>query len=261
MKKKLLLLATAVFCVAGIATGCKSKETTNVLDKVKEAKVLKVGLESGFAPLEYKDENDKLVGFDVDLANAIGDKLGVKVEFVDTAFDTITQSLKKNDFDIIIAGLNITEERKKEIDFTEPYIMSGQSIIVQSSNKEITSEEGLKGKKVGVGKGTTSLEFAEGMSGLGEIVEYEDVPSELMDLKIGRIDAVIVDEVVGDFYVAKDKTAYKKVVALGKEPMGIAVDKGQTELLDAVQKAYNDLKTDGTLGEISNKWFGMDIYK
>lgn len=261
MRKKILLVAATVLCVAGLFTGCKSKESSNVLSRVKEEKVLKVGLESGFAPLEYKDENDELVGFDVDLANAIGDKLGVKVKFVDTAFDTITQSLKKGDFDVIIAGLNITEERKQEIDFTEPYIMSGQSIIVQSSNKDITSEEDLKGKRVGVGKGTTSLELAEGMEGLGEVVEYEDVPSELMDLKIGRIDAVIVDEVVGDFYVAKDKAAYEKVLAIGKEPMGIAVDKGQTEFLEALQKAYDELKADGTLGEISNKWFGMDIYK
>lgn len=266
-KKAIVLSVVAIFTVAlfaGCGNSSSNEKTQNSLEKVKKAGVLKVGLEDSFPPMEFRDSKNVLQGFDVDMANAIGEKLGVKTEFVCTEFNGIVLALKSGKFDVIISGLSISEDRKKEIDFSEPYIENSQIVVTKTGNDAIKTSKDLTGKTIGVGLGTTSEKVAEGLTGLKEVKKYDKTTEELQDLLIGRIDAVIVDEPVGRYYISADDQKGKYTVLsekLTSEPMGIGFRKGDKELEEAVQKAVNDLKKDGTMSKISTKWFGEDIYK
>lgn len=271
LKKVLALMFIVIFSTALFA-GCGSSSNSgqsqskgeNSLEKVKKAGVIKIGLEDSFPPMEFRDSKNELKGFDIDMANAIGKKLGVKTQFVPTDFNGIILALKTGKFDAIISGLSITDERKKEIAFSDPYLMDSQIIIVKNGNTAIKSSADLKGKTIGVGLGTTSENVAAKMQGLKEVKKYDKTTEELQDLLIGRIDAVIVDEPVGRYYLSdKDKQGKYTVLSekLTKEPMGIGFKKDDKDLQSAVQKAVNDLKKEGELSKLSIKWFGTDIYK
>ncbi|MFL0197555.1 ABC transporter substrate-binding protein [Clostridium sp. WILCCON 0269] len=264
-RKAIITLLTIIFTMA-LFTGCgtSSDNAQNSLEKVKKAGVLKIGLEDSFPPMEFRDSKNVLKGFDVDMANAIGKKLGVKTEFVCTEFNGIVLALKSGKFDAIISGMSITDDRKKQIDFSEPYVMSGQIVVVKDENTTIKSVSDLKGKTVGVELGTTGEESASKLSGLKEVKKYDKATEALQDLGTSRIDAVIIDEPVGRYYMTstgKDKKYKVLDEKLTSEPMGIGFKKGDKELEEAVQNAINELKKDGTMSKISTKWFGEDIYK
>lgn len=270
--KKLLTLMFVVIFSTVLFAGCGSSSNAgqsqskgeNSLEKIKKEGVIKIGLEDSFPPMEFRDSKNELKGFDIDLANEIGKKLGVKTEFVPTDFNGIILALKTGKFDAVISGLSITDERKKEIAFSDPYLMNSQIIIVKNGNTAIKKSEDLKGKTVGVGLGTTSENVAAKLQGLKEVKKYDKTTEELQDLLIGRIDAVIVDEPVGRYYLSdKDKQGKYTVLddKLTKEPMGIGFKKEDKELQSAVQKAVDDLKKEGELSKLSVKWFGTDIYK
>ncbi len=271
LKKTIIVMLTIVFAAALFA-GCGSSNSNsgdgqkeqNALERVKKAGVLKVGLEDSFPPMEFRDNQNVLKGFDIDMANAIGKKLGVKTQFVGTEFNGIVLALKSGKFDVIISGLSIDEKRKKEIDFSEPYIQNAQIIVTKTGNEAIKTSKDLAGKKVGVGLGTTSEKVVQKFQGIKEVKKYDKTTEELQDLLIGRIDAVIVDEPVGKYYISSADKKGKYTVLnekLTNEPMGIGFKKGDKELEAAVQKALNELKKDGTMSKISTKWFGEDIYK
>ncbi|PRR84432.1 ABC transporter substrate-binding protein [Clostridium luticellarii] len=270
LKKSINIALAAIFAVVLLA-GCGSNASTssqgsdtNTLEKVKKAGVLKVGLEDSFPPMEFRDSQNALKGFDIDMANAIAKKLGVKAEFVGTEFNGIVLALKSGKFDVIISGMSITEDRKKQIDFSEPYVENAQIIITKTGNDTIKSSKDLAGKKVGVGLGTTSESVVKKFKDIKEVKKYDKTTEELQDLLIGRLDAVIVDEPVGRYYISSADKKGKYTVLnekLTKEPMGIGFKKGDKELEAAVKKAVNELKQDGTMSKISTKWFGEDIYK
>jgi polar amino acid transport system substrate-binding protein len=269
--KKVLLLMLSVIFAAALFAGCGSTsgnqsqaQGDNSLDKVKKAGVLKVGLEDSFPPMEFRDKQNELKGFDIDMANEIGKKLGVKTEFVCTDFNGIILALKSGKFDTIISGLSITDERKKEISFSDPYVTNSQIIVVKNGNTTIKNANDLKGKIIGVGLGTTSETVAAKLQGLKEVKKYDKTTEELQDLLIGRIDAVVVDEPVGRYYISdSDKKDKYSVLEekLSKEPMGIGFKNEDKGLKEAVQKAADELKKDGTFSKLSIKWFGTDIYK
>lgn len=270
--KKVLVLALSTIMISAVFAGCgnsssnKGSESSkaNTLDSVKKAGVLKIGLEDSFPPMEFRDNKNQVKGFDVDMATEIGKKLGVKTQIVSTDFNGIILALKSGKFDAIISGMSITDERKKQIDFSEPYVMSGQIIVAKSSNAAINKSADLKGKTVGVELGTTGEKSAGKLSGLKEVKKYDKATEALQDLLTGRLDAVIIDEPVGRYYVSsQDKKGQYKVLneKLTSEPMGIGFKKGDKEFEAAVQKAVNDLKKDGTLSKLSIKWFGTDVYK
>ncbi|AYD41089.1 amino acid ABC transporter substrate-binding protein [Clostridium fermenticellae] len=273
--KKLMALMFIFIFSAALFAGCGSSSNSSnsgqsksssdsSLDNIKKAGVIKIGLEDSFPPMEFRNNKNELKGFDIDMANAIGKKLGVKTEFVPTDFNGIILALKTGKFDAIISGLSITDERKKEIAFSEPYLMDSQIIIVKNGNTAIKKADDLKGKTVGVGLGTTSENVAAKMKGLKEVKKYDKTTEELQDLLIGRIDAVVVDEPVGRYYLSASDKKGKYLVLndnLTKEPMGIGFKKENKDLQSAVQKAVNELKKEGELSKLSIKWFGTDIYK
>lgn len=264
MKKIAAVVMTAVMAAA-IFAGCSTNQTTTTtssVDAIKKAGVLKIGMDAGYAPFEFVDKDNNTVGFDVDLGKKIAEKLGVKAEFVNTSFNGIIVALNTDKFDLIISGLSVTDERKKEIDFAGPYLKSAQVVIV-AANSDIKTAADLKGKTVGVQLGSTGEVAAKKLEGLKEVKSYDLVPDELLDLANGRIDAVIADKPVGGYYVSQsaNKDAYKTLdETLTAEDIGIGVSKTKTDLTAEVQKIYDGLVADGTMSELSKKWFGYDAY-
>lgn len=249
---KMCIACTMLFAVMVSATACSTSKSD----------VLKVGVDDVYPPMEFKDDAGKTVGFDVELATEIGKKMGKKVEFVSTAWDGIFTALDAKKFDCIISSVSVTDDRKKKYEFTKPYIANAQVFIVPAKDTAIKSEKDFKGKKVGVQTGTTADESADKF--LKEVQfekkQYDQIIQPFADMKIGRIDAIIVDEVVGKYYVAQDKASFKLAGAkLSPEPIGVCLRKSDTALKDQIQKAIDELQADGTMKKISEKWFGEDL--
>ena len=250
MKKLILsvLLFTLVFAV-----GCAGDQTT--WDKVQDEGKLTIGMSADYKPFEYTDENGEIVGFDADIAQAIGEKLGVEVEFVDTAFSGLIPGLKSNKYDLIMSAMTITEKREKAVDFTNQYFNAGQVVAVMDDTNSIQGVEDLKGKKVGVQLGTTGDLEVSDMDNIEQIKRYEKIPQAFIDLRNGRIDAIVNDLPVTAAYIMK----HPEVKMVGKpftsEHYGIAARPGDEELLKKVNGALKELKEDGTYDEVYNKWF------
>jgi polar amino acid transport system substrate-binding protein len=283
--KKILLLTLTAIVAASVMTGCGKKTTTttntngaaveDVLasvkkndtlasalpEKTKTAGKISFGVDDAYPPMEYRDEKNALVGFDIDFGNAIAKKLGIKSEWVPTVWDGILPSLSAKKFDAILSSLSITDKRKLEIGFSEPYIMGGPIIITKKDNTSIKKADDLKGKIVAVQLGSTGDNAVSEISGTKEVKKYDKIPQALLDLTSGRVEAVVADDQVGRYYVGLDASKYLVAGKLNDEPFGIGFRKEDKDLTDVVQKAIDDLKADGTLSKISLKWFKTDIYK
>lgn len=271
MKKILSILGVCLVSML-LIVGCGNKNTNDkekntndknlsTLEKVKKEGVLKMGLNDTYPPMEFRDQNHNLVGFDVDLGEKIAEKLGVKSEVITNDWSGIILSLKSKKYDMILSTMSITEERKKEINFTEPYIVGGQKLIVKKDEKDIKTVEDLKGKIIGCQMGTTGEISANKIEGIKELKKYDGVTQAFNDLSVGRIDSVIADGQVGGYYLKKRGGDLVLLdVKLTNEPVGIGFRKEDTDLRDAVQKALDELKKEGALSKLSEKWFGYDIY-
>jgi len=255
LKKWSGLIFFIVLCMAGslLTAGCAGRTDSNLL---------KIGVDDSYPPMEYKDDKNNTVGFDVDLALEIARKLGMKSEHISTAWDGIFQALNTDKFDCIISSVSLTDERMQNFAFTAPYIANSQVIVVAPANDTIKTGNDLAGKKVGVQVSTTAHDSANTLlQDIDfELGLYDQVILPFQDLKTGRLEAVIVDEVVARYYINLDPTSYK--VASGKltnEPIAICFKKSNTALRDKVDKVLAEFRQDGTLKKISEKWFGEDL--
>lgn len=258
------LMVVSLFAGCGSSNNSSgsSKSKVNSLQRVKDSGKLTIGLDDSYPPMEFRDDNNNLVGFDIDLGSALAKKLGVKLEVTTTDFNGILLALKSGKFDAIISALSMTEERKKEIDFVGPYIDGGQIIVTRKGDDSIKTKDDLKGKILSAQLGSTGEQAAMKIQGAKEVKKYDKVTEAFHDLAIGRTNALIVDGQVGGYYTKKDSSKYKILSErLTKEPEGIGVKKEDKELKEALQKALDELKADGTLSKLSIKWFGYDIYK
>lgn len=267
MKKLSVLILTAIF-TASLLAGCSKSSSSdaskeaNSLKRVQQAGKLVVGLDDSYPPMEFRDESNNLVGFDIDLGNEIGKKLGVKVEFTTTDWNGILLSLTSKKFDVILSSISITDERKKTIDFSNSYIDGGQVMIVKSNNSSIKDSSSLKNKIIACQLGSTGEEAASKIQGTKEVKKYDKITEALHDLSIGRVDVVVADAQVGGYYTQKQSGEFKILdERLTKEPIGLGLRKSDKDLTAAINKALDDLKADGTLSKLSTKWFGYDIYK
>jgi polar amino acid transport system substrate-binding protein len=232
----------------------------DTLTQIKEKGVLTIGLDDSFPPMEYRNDKNELVGFDIDFAEAIGKELGVKVNFVPSAWDGILPGLDAKRFDIVLSSMSVTDERKKQVDFVE-YFGAGQIVAVKAGNPlNIQSVEDLKGKVVGVQMGSTGETAADSIEGTKEVKKYNANTDVFNDMGLGRVDAAVIGEMVGRYYMTTRPGVFEVVgEAFQVQPMGIAVRKGDTELREALEQTVQTLKDNGTLSEISQKWFDSDI--
>ena len=215
--------------------------------------LLRVGTEPTFAPFEFLDtETKQYSGFDMDLIRAVADKAGYDVEILNMGFDALIPALKTKTIDVIAAGLSITEERAKRVDFTKPYYTSGISMIVrQADAKKFATFANLEDQRLAVQIGTTGADYAKGI---------KNATSEaFLDLQSGNAAAVVMDRPVLAYFL-KTQPKAGKLLKLQPEIMdaqsyGFAVDKGNTELLNKLNKAYDDLVASGDLKKIHDKWF------
>ncbi|WP_409270319.1 substrate-binding periplasmic protein [Neobacillus sp. SCS-31] len=240
----------------------KSAANGNTLDEIKKKGEITIAVDDTFPPMNYRNDKNELVGFDIDLAKAVSEELGVKANFIPTAWDGILPGLDARRYDIIMSSMGITEERKQKVDFVE-YLRSGQILAVQSGNPlNITKKEDLSGKIVGVQMGSTSESAAKEIKGVKELKAYNGYTDVFNDLALGRIEGVIVAEAVGRYY----KTLKPEVFDVAGEPfmkmpVGIAVRKNDDTLEKALNDAVQKLKENGTFSKISKKWFGEDVTK
>lgn len=265
-KKALSVIMTLVILTAFILSACGSTGSTtgnSTTSSTAGSSVLRVGIDDTYPPMEYKDEAGNNAGFDIEMAREIAKRMGKEVEFVPTAWSAIFTGLSSNKYDCIISSLSITDERKKTIAYTRPYIANSQVIVVKSDNTTIGSEKDLKDKIVAVQLGTTSEEACNEFTKstpFKDFKKYEAMTEALSELKIGRVDAVVCDLVVGKYFVARDTKSYKSVsTTLPNEPIGAGFTKANQAEADSVDKIIGEMMADGTLKKISEKWFGEDM--
>lgn len=251
MKKFLCLVA-----VIALLTGCASKK-----EEVKREETIVIGLDDTFAPMGFRDESGKLVGFDVDLAKAIGEKLGMSVEFQPIDWAMKETELNGNNIDCIWNGYSITEARKEMVEFSNPYLQNKQ-IIITLSESSINSKEDLANKKVAVQKESSALEAVQQdsiVTQLSNLIEFDTNIDCFLDLEAGRSDAIVCDEVLAR-YVMKQRGEEKyKVLSdnFGEEEYGIGFRKADTELVEKVNRALQECIDDGTVEQIRMKWFAQ----
>ena len=223
--------------------------------KIRQAGALVIATDATYPPLEYVDDNSKIVGFDIDLANEIAKGLGVSAQIKNVSFDKIFDALKAGDVDVIISSVTITSERQKEMLFSTPYLNAGQ-ILVVASDSSIAEVADLKGKAVGVQAETTSQKEALKYTEKSMVKSYADYTPAKRDLIAGKIQAIIIDYPAG-VAMAQDFGEQLKVVGkpFTSEFYGVAVANGRTGLLSAVDGVIASLKRTGRLSQLENLWF------
>jgi polar amino acid transport system substrate-binding protein len=224
------------------------------------AKVYVVGTDAAYAPFESQNEKGEIVGFDIEVVQAIAKKAGIEVKFVNTPWEGIFNALGQGDRDMVVSAVTITEERKGTMDFSAPYFDAQQLIAVKETSK-VAKFADLKKLKVGVQTGTTGDEAVSKLQGKTStnIKRFESTPLALKELEAGGVDAVVADNGVVIHYVANNPGGKFKTVAdkeFVPEQYGIALKKGNTELLEKINKGLADIKADGTYDQIFTKYFG-----
>lgn len=250
-KRIMSLIVVGIAILSLGLAGCGQKTAPSA------PKVLKIGAEMTFPPFEFQDEGNKeYVGFDMDLARAIGKQMGSEVQIQNIGFDGLIPALEAGNIDMIVSGMSITDERKGKVTFSKPYYKSGLSIVVKNDNNTINSFKDLEGKRIAVQIGTTGAEEAAKIKD-AKVREYNSNSEAYMELKAGGVDAVVNDLPVNEYYMAKsgDKTA--KIVGdiVNAEEYGMAVSKKNTELAEKVNAALDELKKNGEYEKIYVKWF------
>ncbi|SDH39338.1 amino acid ABC transporter substrate-binding protein [Propionivibrio dicarboxylicus] len=224
-----------------------------------------VGLDDHFPPMGFRDDKNEIVGFDIDLAKEVAKRLGMQVSFKPIDWSAKEAELNGKRIDVLWNGLTITEERKANILFTTPYLENHQ-IIVVTDKSPIKAKAELAGKIVGVQDGSSAVDAIQkdekAAKSIKELKKFSDNVTALMDLSTGRLDAIVVDEVVGRYYIAKKPGEYRVLDEnFGTEDYGVGTRKDDTALMGKLQKAMDDMKADGTAATISTRWFGKDIVK
>jgi polar amino acid transport system substrate-binding protein len=216
---------------------------------------LAVGSDIPYPPFE-QGKKGSYTGFDVELMEAIGEKLGREVEFQDTSFETIFRDVAQGKFDAVISAATIKPEREKVVDFSNPYYLSEQAVLVKEGSS-IESLEDLEGKTVGVQQGTTGQELAKEELGGSEIRPYPEGPDAVTALKAGTVEGVVIDAPVAENAEQAGGVEIAEKVPT-EEEYGIAVGQGDTELLEEINEALKEVEEDGTYTKIFKKWFHFE---
>ncbi len=255
--KKISVLLLALVLV--LSLGACKKEAAD--DTYGSKTIITIGVDDSYPPMEYRDDNNQLVGFDIDFGTALAEELGVEFEYIPTAWAGIFMGLDADKYDCIISSVSLTPERLDLHDFSVPYLSNGQVIVVAPGDESIQTPEDLAGKKVGVQIETTADTAAEKQNALTpfELTKYDTILQTFSDLKAGRLDCVVVDYAVALDYATNSPDDYVITSAqLTNEPIAICIKKGNTELKEQMDAAIKKLQENGKMKEISMEWFAKD---
>jgi polar amino acid transport system substrate-binding protein len=244
MKRQSFLIVAAILLLSLVLSACGGGG-----GKVR------VAMDATWPPFESVDENSKeIVGFDVDLMNAIAKKANLQVAYNNVPWDSLLAGMAQCQYDVAISAMTITPERAEQFAFSEPYFAAGQVVVVGSENADITGKDALSGKTIGVQLGTTGDIEAQKISG-ANVKTYDDVGLAFQDLLNGQIDAVIADNPLALGYIAQNEGKLKTAGdVFTDESYGIAVCKTNTELVQKINEGLAAVKADGTMDQLTQKW-------
>lgn len=262
--KRMIAVMLAAFMLASVLTmAVSAKGSDDLLETIQKRGTIIVGLEGDWAPWSYVDENDELTGYDVEVAKAIADKLGVEIQIVPGEWDGLFAGMDAGRYDMVVNGVEVTEERADKYDFSTPYAYIRTALIVKGDNDSIKTFEDLKGKKTANSIASTYMNLAESYGATCYGVSTLD--ETLTMVLQGRVDATLNAIVSFTDYMAQHPDSNLKVVATTDEASNVAIPmrKGDetASLREAVNKAIDELREDGTLSELSTRFFGEDISK
>lgn len=290
--KKVLLIALAAILVIGVFAGCApaapadsadqasvspsasseasadasesaAGDVDDSLQKILDKGEFVMGFDENFPPMGYKDENGELTGFDVELAKEVAKHMNINVKLQPINWKAKEMELNSGNVDVLWNGFTITDERKEALLMSDPY-MQNEQVVVVTKDSPIKTLADLAGKKLAVQDGSSAqaaiADNPELAASIGEQVNFTDNVMAMMDVYSGNTDALAVDSIVADYYLAKDPGKYVILEeTLAPEEYGIGFRKGEEEFMNAVMDALKKMKEDGTAAQISEKWFGRDV--
>jgi len=257
MKKVITLLLSLL-----LLAGCTSKKENIVggdYENIKQRGYIIVAMEGIWSPWTYHDEDDNLVGYDVEVGKYIADYLGFEVKYVEGEWDGLLAGVEAGRYDMLINGCDVTEERKLSYDFSDAYAYDRIAVIVNEDNKTITTMDDLNGKTTANTLSSTYAAIAQEYG--AEVNGVDDLNETFMLLSTGRIDATLNAEMTyNDYMKANPDSGFKIACYYDNSPeVAIAIKKGSSELVSEVNKAISQAREDGTLSKLSMKYFGVDI--
>jgi len=259
--KKMLTLTFAVLMIFTLAA-CGEEDTRSSLEKVQDEGVLVMGLDATFAPMGFTDENDEIVGYDVDLAREVASRMGVELRLQPIDWNSKVLELDTNKIDMVWNGFTITPERAEKVLFSDPYMNNRQ--VVLTLDDSINTIEDLEGKNVGVqmqSSGQSALESSNVFDDLSEMTKFDTYDLALEDLKSGRIDAVVIDEIMGRYVNNQQGDIFSVPdFSLGDEEYGIGFRFEDDALKNEIESILRDMAEDGTGASISEDWFSEDLF-
>lgn len=256
IKKGLIVSMIGALTIGLVSCGDKEENST-AMDKDE----LVLGFDDTFVPMGFKGDDGEYTGFDIELAESISEKLGKEIVLQPIDWSMKESELKNGNIDFIWNGLSVTEERKKSMDFSKSYLKNRQ-VIITLSDSDIKTKEDLKGKKVAAQDQSSAVDaIGDYANEFGELVTLPTNDECLRDLEAGRVDAVVADEILSRYYInLKGEEKYNVLSDdFGDEEYAVGMKKGDSELVEAFNKAYDEVVADGTASELSIKWFGEDI--
>lgn len=265
MKRNMLIKVLALAMAAAFAfAGCGSSGGEDKSwDKVKEKGVFVLGLDESFPPMGYRDDNNEIVGYDIDLAKEVCSRLGVELKIQPINWDTKEQELDTGNIDCIWNGFSITDDRKENVLFSEPY-MNNQQVLVVLADSNYNTWADLADKTVALQAESSAGDALKANTdfekSLKKVIELKDNALCLMDLQAKNVDAVAMDEVVAIYNINLKGEKYKILdESLGAEKYGIGFRKADVQLTTKINDTLKEMAKDGKMAEISNKWFEKDI--
>ena len=264
MKKLSIAMLSMVLAGSMLLTACGGGNTQATEDtgsdtqqsetaENTEGGVLRMGTNATFPPYEYVDENNEVAGIDADIAAAIADKLGMELEITDMAFDSLIPALQSDTIDIVLAGMTVDPERAESVNFTDSYA-TGVQVIIVPEGSDIASPDDLEGKNIGVQTGTTGDLYCTDDYGQEFVKQFDNGPLAVAALLNGQIDCVVIDNEPAKNYVAANEGLKILDTAFANEDYAAALAKEDTELYEQVNTAIQELKEDGTIASIIEKY-------